>query len=160
MSVRKATLADEAPLFWLLLNDLDADNSLGFKPSDKRVYEHVHSCCSGESGVAGVIEATDGSIIGSIGIECAQPWHSNDWFLIQVWQFVLPEHRHGTTHGEDLFAFAEGFRRHMAKGAGHDMILELSVMSHHRLDAKTRLWRRHGKQIGALFWSGGNEQVN
>lgn len=155
MTVRHATIADAEALYWHLLNDLNEDNSLGFVPSPIKVWEHVHACCTGKNGIAGVIDGP-GGIIGSIGIECVQPWYSQDWFLMQVWQFVLPEHRRGTKHGEDLFAFAEFHRRYMCEHTGRDMLLETTVMSRKRLAAKTRLWRRHGQQIGAIFWSGPN----
>lgn len=159
MTVRLATIDDAEELYWFLLSDLGADNSLGFTPSLKKIWGHVHDCCTGKNGIAGVIDGP-GGIIGSIGIEVVQPWHSEDWFLSQVWQFVHPEHRHGTKHGEDLFAFAEYHRRYMCEHTGRDMILETTVMSRKRLAAKTRLWRRHGQQIGAMFWSGANGKID
>lgn len=156
MTVRLATIADEEALYWQVLNDLNSDNNLGFSPSAKKVYDHIHACCTGKGGIAGVIDGPGGYLIGSIGIESIQPWHSQDWFLIQVWQFVLPEYRKGTHHAEDLFAFAEAHRRYMSSELGYDIVLETTVMSHKRLEAKSRLWRRRGgKQIGAMFWSGG-----
>lgn len=159
MTVRLATLDDREALFWHLMGDLQADNGLGWTPSPKKVFDHVNACCSGKNGIAGVIDGRGGEIIGSIGIELTQPWYSDEWFFIQVWQFVLPTHRKGTHYGEDLFAFAEGHRRYMSETLGRDMVLETTVMSHQRLAAKERLWQRHGKRIGAMFWSGNNVQV-
>lgn len=158
MTVRPASVSDQEEIYWLLLNDLNADNSLGFRPSPKKVFEHVHCCCTGRNGVAGVIDGPRG-IIGSIGIELVQPWHSDDWFLMQVWQFVHPDYRHGTSHGLELFTFAEEHRKFMCQALNCDMVLETTVMSHKRLEAKKRLWRRHGKELGAIYWSGGNGKV-
>lgn len=158
MTVRVATVADEEALFWLLMHDYSADNDLGFSVSPLKVYDRVHACCMAQGGIAGVIDGPDG-IIGTIGIEAIQPWYSEDWILIQTWQFVLPEHRHGTTHGADLFAFAEAHRASVAKAKGADILMESMVMSEKRLEAKARLWRRKaGRQIGVMFWSGNNVQ--
>lgn len=159
MTVRVATPADREAIYWQLMNDLQADNGLGWQPSPAKVFAHVESCCGGERGIAGVIDGPDGGIIASIGVELTTPWYSDDWFLIQVWQFVLPEHRGGTSHAEDLFSFAETHRQYIGAQSGRDIVLETTVMSRKRLAAKSRLWRKHGKWIGSMYWSGDNVQV-
>lgn len=104
-------------------------------------------------GLAGVIDGPDG-IVGSIGIEMANAFYSDDPLLMQVWQFVRPEYRKGTNYGNDLFTFAEWHRQDMAAKIGRPLILETTILSHNRMDAKIRLWRRKGRMIGAMFWSG------
>lgn len=153
-SVRVALPADEEALFWLLQRDLEDDNGLGFPASPRKVYAHVHKCCTGDGAIAGVIDGPRG-IVGSVGIEFISPWYSDVGMLIQIWQFVVPTNRSGKRFGEDLFAFAEWHRQDMSSRSGQDMVLDSTVMSHKRLAAKTRLWRRHGKQVGSIFWSGG-----
>lgn len=152
-SVRIATQADEPALYWLLVNDLEADNGLGWTVSPRKVLEHVQRCCRGQMGLAGVIDGPDG-IIGSIAIEMISPWYSDDLMLMQMWQFVVPEARAGTSHGNDLFAFAEWHRQDMAAKIGQALILETCVMSHHRLGAKLRLWARKARAVGGIFWAG------
>ena len=154
-NVRLANIEDAPDLYWHLLNDYEQDNSLGWKPSEKKVLAHVRECCLQENGVAGIIDGLHG-VIGSIGIEVYMPWYSDDEYLAQVWLFVLPEYRYGKTHYEDLFAFADWYRDEMSRKLGTPLVLESSVTTFNRLPAKVRLWRRRaGRQVGATFWSGG-----
>ena len=150
-SVRFATRADEPALFWLLNRDLDADNRLGWSINPRKVLDHVQKCCRGKCGLAGIIDGPDG-IAGSVGIELTTPYYSDDFMLMQIWQFVRPEHRKGTRYGQDLFDFAEWHRQDMSARLGQELVLESTILSHHRLDAKIRLWKRKKRMIGAIFW--------
>jgi hypothetical protein len=153
-TVRIADNNDVEALFWQLVNDYDFDNGVGWTVAPLKVLGLVRGCCQQDGGIAGIIDGLDGPI-GSIGIEIHNPRYSNDDYLVQAWMFVLPEHRAGKQHWYDLFAFAEWYRSDMAQRLQREVILESSVVSNARLDAKIRLWRRRaGRQIGAIFWSG------
>lgn len=150
-SVRIATKVDEAAIFWLLMNDLEADNGLGWVPSERKVFNLVHRCCTGQMGIAGVIDGPEG-IVGSIGIEMISPWYSEDRMLMQMWQFVRPEFRAGTHHGKALEDFADWHRADLSERISQPLVLETCVMSHHRLKAKMRLWGQRATLKGGIFW--------
>jgi hypothetical protein len=157
--VRIAGPADVEALYWLLLGDLQADNSLGVPVSAREVARIVRKLCSGDGGIVGVIDGLHGKPVGSVAIEAAKPWFSDTWILSQVWLFVTVDERHGQHFADDLFSFAEWHRADMSAKVGYDMVLENTVMSRTRLPAKIRLWGRHGQQIGGVFWTGaGNGQ--
>lgn len=153
-TVRIAGQDDVESLFWHLVNDYDFDNGMGWSVAPLKVLDLVRGCCLQENGIAGIIDGLEG-VIGSIGIEIHNPRYSNDDYLVQAWMFVLPDHRGGKHHWDDLFAFAEWYRADMAARLKRQVILESSVVSPHRLPAKLRLWRRRaGRQIGGIFWTG------
>lgn len=156
-NVRIATQADEEDLFFLLTEDLRADNDMGYPVSPARVFANVKACCRGERGIAGVIDSHSG-IVASIGIQCSQPWYSDKWLLSETWAFVTPSARKGTKYGDDLFRFAKWHRTDMSGRLGYEIDLERSVMSFNRLEAKTRFWRRYGPQIGAIFLTDGRHE--
>lgn len=153
-TVRIADINDTADLYWLLMDDYQRDNGLGWSPSPVKVAQMVKECCLQENGIVGIIDGLDG-IIGSVGIEVHNPRYSDDVYLVQAWMFVLPEHRGGKQHWEDLFAFCDWWREDMSNKLGKPLILESTVTSHNRLSAKLRLWRRRaGIQVGGTFWTG------
>ncbi len=153
-NVRIATQADEEGLFFLLVNDLQADNDMHYPVSMKRTYEHVRACCRGERGIAGVIDGPDG-IVASVGIGASQLWYSDKWLLAEIWAFVHPDFRKGTGYGDDLFRFAQWHREDMSRRVGYEIDLERGVRSYKRLKAKMRFWGRYGTQIGGIFLTGG-----
>lgn len=151
-NVRVAGQQDEFALFDLLWNGLHADNSMGMGRSEARFWENINGVCRGQRGICGVIDGPDGKLIGSIGIQASQTWYSDAWFLSETWLFVDPDHRKGTRYGEDLFKFALWHRADISERLNHNFALEISVHSFKRLEAKTRLWRRHASHVGSLFW--------
>lgn len=155
-SVRIATPADELKLFRLLLK-LDQDNTFGVPRSDARVWQHVTALCGGQKGIAGIMEDPQGNFIGSVGIMAAQPWYSEVWYLCMVWLFIDPEHR-TAARADDLFKFALWHQVDMEARLHYKMALEISVISPNRLAAKERLWARHAKKIGAIFWIPGDNR--
>lgn len=160
-TVRIATVADEPQLFWHLMNDMRDANELGLQISDRAVYDTLHACCTGELSVCGVIDGRDGPVA-SVGIRGQYLWFSEQVVLCQLWLFVIPEARGYASLWEDLFDFAAWHREDMSQKAGYSLTLENSVMSLDRLEAKRRLWRRRmvrdgGREMGHIFWLGGED---
>lgn len=151
-SVRVALPSDERGLYALLL-DLEQDNGVGLPRSDEKVWRFVTAACGGKSGLAGIAEAPDGSIAGSVGIFACQTWYSDVWFLSVHWLFVRPKYR-TIVDADDLFEFARWHQQDMSRRLNQDVGLEMSILGK-RLPAKERLWSRHAKKIGALFYVGG-----
>jgi hypothetical protein len=151
-SVRIATTDDTFEIYHHLMVDLQGDNSLGLPPDPVDVARVVGQMCRGENGICGVIEDSEG-IAASIGIRAVKPWFTSEWMLSQIWLFVVPDARPGHHHAKDLFDFAQWHREDMSARTGAPVVLENTVLSLTRLPAKTRLWARHGEQIGAVFWT-------
>lgn len=158
-TVRIAGIDDIEALYWQLLGDYNADNSLGWTPAPRKLARMVSECCRQENGIVGIIDGLNGPI-GSVGIEVHNPRYSDDEYLSQAWMFVMPEFRSGGRHWEDLFAFCDWWRQDMSEKLGKPLILESSVQSLNRLPAKLRLWRRRaGRQVGGTFWTGEVEEA-
>ena len=153
--VRLATPDDISNLYFHLLIDLESDNSLRIPVSEQAVLETVRACCTGQLAIAGVMESRTDGIVASIGIRAVEPWFSKQTVLSQIWLFVSPHARAGRRYYDELFRFAEWHRQDMSARLGYDLVLENTVLSLKRLPAKTRLWRRYGEQIGAVFWQRG-----
>lgn len=154
-TVRIATPKDEAALYALLLR-LHKDNP---DPADLpldhvKVGAHVHAVCTGNGGIAGVIDGPFGSpdLIGSVGLLAITPWWSSATVISEHWLFLDPPYRDGTRH-KALFDFALWHRRDMQRRTGLPLGLDISVLSNNRLAARERLWARHGaRKVGALFY--------
>lgn len=159
-SIRLADQNDIEPLFWALMQSyLEDDTWLGVSVSDKSVYETVRDICSGNGGIAGVIDGPHG-VIGSMALKAVQPWFSSQHMLTEVWFFVSAPYRKGSNFSQDLFHFAEWHRQDMSERLGYDMVLENAVMGLHRLPAKLRLWQQfYGPPIGGVFWTRGKSDV-
>lgn len=153
-TVRIAQPDDVAGLYWHLLGDLEADNSLHIPVSERAVFQTVSELCNGGGGIAGIIDGPHGPVA-SIGIRAIKPWFSDQWLLSQVWLFVTPQARKGTRFGDDLFRFADWHRREMSQTLGYDLVLDNTILSFNRLEAKERFWSRYGKRVGAVFFIGG-----
>lgn len=147
--VRLATPSDSDRLYALLL-ELYRDNGFGVPMSPQKVRDHVTNGTDGKGGIIGIIDDGD-RIVGSVGMFLQQLWFTDDWCLYERWLFVLPGHRRGRHLAELLFAFAKQAQRSMQKGTGNTFPLFTGPTSLNRLDAKMRLWQRHGQQIGAQF---------
>lgn len=158
--VRIATPDDVEAVYWHLMQDYAPVNSVPVPISPVAVLNTVKACCTGEGAIAGVIESRSRGIVASIGLEAAVPWFSKQDLIRQIWLFVSPAARGQLGLERQLFEFAEWHRQDMSARVGYNMVLENAVLSLDRLPAKTRLWRRYGKQIGSVFWTGGalNEQ--
>lgn len=155
--VRIATIQDVQALSWHCY-ELFKDNFMGLPFSTKRVGETVTACCTGQGGIAGVIDGSDGYPIASIGITPIQPIYSDKWILSESWMFVRPEFR-GWRYDADLFAFAKWYRESVCPNFGYDIPLEMSIYSFKRLDAKTRLLKRHGMHVGSTIWVGSSKEL-
>lgn len=153
-NVRLADKDDIASIFWHLMADLQADNSLDIPVDEKPVFETVRAACTMDESIAGIIDGPHG-IMGSICIRAVRLWFSKTTILSQVWLFVPPYARKTPKIADSLFEFAEWHRQDMSARVGYDMVLENTVLSFHRLPAKMRFWGRYGEQIGAVYFARG-----
>ena len=154
-TVRVAQADDEQALYGCLLA-LEADNTFGLPRSDKRVWETINTCCRMQGGVAGVIDAPDGSIAASVGIVASQAaWYTDEWCLREIWLFVRPGHRRGTGYADRLVEFALEHRLEMSRRIGRNILLLTGPNSRKRLRAKAAWWARWSNKVGENYVVGG-----
>lgn len=150
-SVRIAGPADSEKLFEFLWHDLHRSNDMGLQRSERKVREQIAGMLNGTTGICGVIDDGD-RIVGACGLAASQVWYSEQWLISEVFLVVSPEHRKGTRHGQHLFEFAKWHREDLSRRCGTTFPLEISVFSNRKLEAKSRLWRRFARPVGAMFW--------
>jgi hypothetical protein len=98
--------------------------------------------------------AKQGSIIGVIGevgapvatiyLALTQPEYTDDWALVEVWNFVADGHRQ-STHAKHLIEYAKFMSTEMK------LPLIIGILSNHRTEAKVRLYERTLDKVGAYF---------
>lgn len=139
--VRIANSADEAGIFSLLLM-MHRECGL-FSISDHKVRETLRKGTKQEGGIIGVVDGPDG-IQATVGLTIMQAWHSDDWFLNELWSFVHPTHRKDG-HAPKLLNFS--------KWCSDNMLLPLLIemVSNKRTEAKMRLIKRSMPYGGAFF---------
>jgi GNAT superfamily N-acetyltransferase len=147
---RLALPKDEDALYDLLMA-LAADNdTFGDELSESRIREHILKGTRIDGGMHGVIDG-NGELAGSVGLVWDRWWYAKDFGLAQLWFFVRPAYRRRGYEGE-LIKWAKEMRATMAAGCDHPIPLVHTVISHKRLPAKLRLWRRQaGEMIGGIF---------
>lgn len=140
--VRTATLADEDGIMALCRAN-HAEN--GAHP-----FNEVHT----RSQIRRVLSGQDGGVIGVVGEEGAlracicilldRVWYSDQHQLLELFNFVHPDHRR-STYAKQLLLFA----RRCADETGLD--LTIGVLSDTRMEAKVRLYTRVFPKAGEFF---------
>jgi GNAT superfamily N-acetyltransferase len=139
--VRLATPADEECLM-KLCKMLHEENGL-FSLEEDMVRETLRKGFERTSGVIGVIGSPD-ALEGVIYMEVGNFWYSRKPHLMELFNFVHPDHRK-SDHAKALLDFAK-------KCATDDIRLVIGIISNIRTAAKVKLYERKlGKPSGAFF---------
>lgn len=141
-NVRPARPEDAEKIYDLLMF-LYAENA-PFKMSEKKVRAMIKRGTENRDIVLGVVDAPDGTIAGSVGACFEQWWHTDDWHIGEMWNFVHPEHRH-STYAKDLITYMKWIAEQM------NMSLHMGIITGTKMEAKIRLYRRQIQPVGALF---------
>lgn len=141
ISVRLATLEDVDGLIEHC-RLLHGENGL-FGLSERKVAGLLDRGLRQEGAIIGVIgdEAPEASIYLSI----EQPYYSEDWHLMELWNFVMPPRTHRAGHAKRLIEFAKYCSDEM------QMPLVIGVLSNQRVEAKVRLYERQLEKAGVFF---------
>lgn len=149
MSVRLATPADEDGIFELccLIHSETAHSPM----NPDRVREHIQSALRREGGILCVI-GEPGDLRACLYLTLMPIWYSDDWQLVELFNFVHPDHRR-STHARDLIEYA----KRCADELG--VMLMIGVTTNVRMEAKVRLYDRLLPRAGAYFlYKPGSEQ--
>lgn len=141
--VRIGRPQDEDTVYGFLLA-LHSENGLS-DLNEGRARSNIRECLDfPNKGVVGAVEK-DGKIVASIGLKCNQSlWYSNDWFLEEQWNFVLPEYRK-SDYAKRLIEFAKW------SSFNTNAPLIMGIVTKKKLEAKMRLYQRQMPQVGAYF---------
>ena len=142
INVRPAN-TDDKPKIYDLLMHLYAENA-PFKLCEHKVREVIRRGCDENGIILGVVDAPDGTIAASIGGLFAQWWHTEDWHIDEMWNYVHPDHRR-SSHAKDLIAYMKWVAEQM------NMSLHMGIITGTKMEAKIRLYRRQIQPVGALF---------
>lgn len=142
--VRLANYGDVDRVFNFLLN-LNEENAI-FPLSENRARESIKSCL--DTGLIGVIE-NDKEIEGCIGLRAGRMWYTDEFFLDELWNFVLTPYRK-SDNAKTLIDFAKWGSTVLG------LPLVMGIVSKKQLLPKMRLYQRKMPQVGAYFLYGKN----
>lgn len=139
--VRMARPEDEDSIYALLML-LWKENGL-FELTEAKVREAIRKATERRGGIIGVIEGPNG-LEASVGLHLEQLWYSDDWWLVEYWNFVREEYRR-STHARRLIEFSKW----CADNLGLDLFM--GIVTNERTEAKVRLYRRQLPYVGGFF---------
>ncbi len=150
--VRPATQNDEDALIHLC-RELHAENA-AFSWCEEKVRQGIQEAIRPHPNIPriiGVIGPPKAPLEGAIYLQATQEWFTNDWALMEIFNFVPKPYR-ASTNACDLINYAKGCANAMR------MKLIIGILSTHRTEAKVRLYSRHlGAPKGAFFMHDGTE---
>ncbi len=140
--VRLAQPEDRAKIIELT-RDLHGENGL-FSMSDKKVRAMLDRFYNREGAVIGVIGPV-GNPVATIYLGIDQMSYSDDWALVEQWNFVHPDHRK-SNYASQLICYAKRLSDEFK------LPLLVGILSNSRTEAKARLYERHLHKVGAYFY--------
>lgn len=143
--VRLADLQDEEELMTVAAQ-LHAENGI-YNLCRNKVREELRASLEQKSGIIGVIGERN-FIQGAAWLLFVQEWYTDDWCIMERFNYVLPQWR-ASTNAKDLIAWTKVVR------ARCGVPLHIGVFSNERTEAKVRLYRKQlGEPAGAFFLVG------
>lgn len=140
--VRIATKADEDEVM-ALCRRLHSENGL-FTLNEQKVRVTIRKCYEAKGNIVGVI-GEPGHIEASTCLSISDTHYTDDWHLVELWNYVSPEHRK-SRNAEALIEFAKGCSDRMK------IPLFTGIITESSLAGKVRLYRRRlGNPTGAFF---------
>lgn len=140
-NVRLAQPEDRAKIIELT-KELHGENGL-FSMSDKKVRAMLDRFYNREGAVIGVIGPV-GDPVATIYLGIDQMSYSDDWALVEQWNFVHPEHRK-SNYASQLICYAKRLADEFK------LPLLVGILSNSRTEAKARLYERHLHKAGLYF---------
>ena len=139
--VRMATPGDENGVMMLARMVHEEIAHWGF--NEDKVRAMVRRATDRQGGILGVV-GDPGDLLGCIYLTVEPVWYSDDWQLLELWNFVRPDARR-STHGRDMISFAKKVSDEMG------LKLTIGIFNDKRQEAKTRLYDRQLQRAGAFY---------
>lgn len=144
VDVRLALPEDRASIIALTSN-LHGENGL-FSISEAKVAAMIDRYYNRGLAVIAVI-GEPGAVVAAIYLGIDQLSYTDDWALVEQFNFVDPEHRK-STYARQLLAYAKAVSDKMR------MPLLVGILTNHRTEAKVRLYEKMLSKAGAYFLYG------
>ncbi len=141
-NVRMATPEDAVEIYELM--KLAHEECGEHEMNAEKVLWRINLATHRQASFVGVVCTDDGVIAGYVLIMIEPIWYSDDVQLLEVSNFVHPDHRR-SDYAKQLIAFA----KHSADDLGVD--LTMGVISNSRTLAKCRLYRRQLPFVGEFY---------
>lgn len=139
--VRLAVIEDR-PGIVALTNELHGENGL-FRIAPAKVERMLDRFYNREGAVIGVIGEI-GAPVATIYLGIDQLVYTDDWALVEQWNFTHPEHRR-SNYARQLIAYAKKV------SDGMRLPLMIGILSNKRTEAKVRLYEQMLEKAGAYF---------
>lgn len=139
--VRLAVIEDR-PAIVALTNELHGENGL-FRIASGKVDHMLDRYFNREGAVIGVIGDV-GAPVATIYLGIDQLVYTDDWALVEQWNFVHPEHRR-TNYARQLIGYAKKV------SDGLKLPLMVGILSNKRTEAKVRLYEQMLDKAGCYF---------
>lgn len=140
--VRIATKADEDEVL-SLCRRLWEENGL-FSLNENKVRDTIRKCYEAKGNIVGII-GPPGHIEASTCLSISDTHYTDDWHLVELWNYVAPEYRK-SRNAEALIEFAKACSDKMK------VPLFTGIITEKALAGKVRLYRRRlGNPTGAFF---------
>lgn len=120
-----------------------------FAWNENKIRLMIRRATDRKGGILGVI-GEPGAIVGSIFLLLDEVWYSDEWNLVEMWNFVHPEHRN-SSYAQQMLKFAKG----VAKTMG--IKLNVGLFNNVRLEAKEKLYSRYLPFAGVFYMYDPNE---
>lgn len=146
LGIRLATKVDEDEIF-ALLSMLHEENGF-FTMNPTKVRDGIRRATDRKGGIVGVIEDR-GRIVGTIGLFIEQDWYTDDFELLERWNFVHPDYRK-SDYAKRMIEFAKRCQEWFER-QGNTIPLIIGVFSTVKTVAKVRLYRRQLPFAGGFF---------
>lgn len=147
-NVRLAGPGDEAAILSRLLEDVAENASHIAPPSEDRIRTYIDT--ETRRSIVGVIDGNDGLPAAICVLIGAQWWWSDHWYLMEVCNYVHPDHRR-STHIDDLIDFERWLSDQWSEQYGYRVYLMTGVMGTRRLRAKIAMYWRRMTEVGRAF---------
>lgn len=139
--VRLAVEADR-PGILSLTTELHGENGL-FARAEGKVQRMLDRYFNREGAIIGVV-GEEGNPVATIYLGLDQLIYTDDWALVEQWNFVHPDHRR-SNYARQLLAYAKGMSDQMK------LPLLTGILSNKRTEAKVRLYEQQLEKAGAYF---------
>ncbi len=146
--VRLATVQEEPELLHLI-QIMHAES--GWRPLDiERARELLAMAFERRGAIIAVI-GSPGRIRAMLGLQIACAWYTKVHHIEELFCWVHPEHRQ-SDYARILATYAKQCSDDISREAGFKVPLLIGVLTHNRMAAKVRLYRRwFGLPVGAFF---------
>lgn len=141
VDVRMAVPEDRKPL-WELMITLHGENGL-FSVSPAKVERMLDRFYNQEGAMIGVVGPV-GAPVGAIYLEISQVVYSDDWLLVEQFNFVHPDHRR-SSYAKQLIAYAKRCSDELK------LPLMVGILSNTRTEAKMVLYDKWLTRAGGYY---------